>query len=150
MDHHVGEPEAVVRLCTNGLVDSYMVVWPSDGLSGRTYEESRRVGMAMAKKLGLRFVDEVKPGDGMCPVCRSLWSLYRDGKLPIHAAKAGPACEGSGKWPMPQCQRCGQHEMNHERHGSPGCPGVDSDEHTDRMTKLRAEVAKVWPPSEKQ
>jgi len=27
-------------------------------------------------------------------------------------------------WDEPCCKRCGQYLSNHERHGSPGCPGV--------------------------
>jgi hypothetical protein len=27
-------------------------------------------------------------------------------------------------WDEPRCKRCGQYLSNHERHGSPGCPGV--------------------------
>lgn len=61
---------------------------------------------------------------GVCPVCLALWELYDDGKLPIHAYTAGLACDGSRKVPMPQCTQCGQYQMHHERHGSPGCPGV--------------------------
>lgn len=63
---------------------------------------------------------------GVCPVCKSLWNLRADGTLPTHANVAGPACEGSHGPTMPQCKRCGQYEMNHDRHSSPGCPGVYS------------------------
>jgi len=61
---------------------------------------------------------------GCCSVCFGLFTLYHDGRVPIHAVKAGPACEGSQRPPEPQCSQCGQYQHNHDRHGSPGCPGV--------------------------
>ena len=63
-------------------------------------------------------------GCGVCPICKHLWELYPDGKLPVHSGDDLMGCAGSRQQPMPQCSRCGQYEMNHERHGSPGCPGV--------------------------
>ena len=49
-----------VRLGTNGFVDAHRVSWPGGGLTGCTYDESVRVGQAMAKKLGLPFIDEIR------------------------------------------------------------------------------------------
>ena len=51
-----------VRLHTNGLVGSYAVAWPGGGRSGMTYEETVKVGRAMAAKMGLRFIGETTKG----------------------------------------------------------------------------------------
>jgi hypothetical protein len=49
------------------------------------------------------------------------WPTYPEARAKLEEM-AGP-----GRWDVyrePQCTQCGQFRSNHDRHGSPGCPGV--------------------------
>ena len=38
-------------------------------------------------------------GCGVCPICKHLWELYPDGKLPVHSGDDLMGCAGSRQQP---------------------------------------------------